>query len=129
VLAARRNEVRHVLLGKAPTLGGGSVFAYVNGSAKVYYFPGTSGWGPTYGGLPTVMIFARFVPGSAGEKPGGFGFTINGGPDQTIIVEASTNLVHWQPIWTNTLFGIPSADFVDPQSLNHPIRLYRARPN
>ena len=115
-------------LGNAPTLGA-DVFAYVNGSAKVYYFPGTSGWGPTYDGLPTVMIFARFVPGSAGKKPGGFGFTINGGPDQTIVLEASTNLVNWQPIRTNTLFGIGSADFVDPQSVNHPRRFYRARSN
>ena len=59
----------------------------------------------------------------------GFGFTITAGPDQTIILEASTNLVNWQPIWTNTLFGASSANFTDAQWANYPRRFYRARSN
>ena len=52
---------------------------------------------------------------------------VGGRDDQlTIVVEASANLVNWQPIWTNTLSGA-SADFVDPECLQHPNRFYRAR--
>ena len=57
-------------------------------------------------------------------KPGGYGFTISGVTNQTIVVEASTNLSNWQPIWTNTLSAV-STNFVDPQWLNHPRRFYR----
>jgi hypothetical protein len=72
------------------------------------------------------MLFApRIAPGSAGVKPGGFGFTLTCLTNQTI-VEASANLVNWQPIWTNTPPGA-SADFVDPEWLNHSNRFYRAR--
>ena len=88
------------------------------------------GWGETYGGLPTVMLFApRIAPGSAGVRPSGlYGFTITAGPNQTIVVEASANLVNWQRIWTNTLSGA-SADFVDSTWLHRPFRFYRARPD
>jgi len=81
--------------------------------------------------LPTVMLGApapEVGAGSTGVKPGGFGFTVAGVVNQTIAVEASTNLTTWQPIWTNTL-SAASADFVDPQSPNHPRRFYRTRSN
>lgn len=107
----------------------GGYFSKLGEGATVYYYYGTADWGPTYGGLPTVMLGAptpRIGAGSAGLKPGGFGFTLAGVINQTVMVEASTNLVNWQPIWTNTLSG-ESADFVDPQWVNHPHRFYRAR--
>lgn len=40
--------------GNAPTPGTG-MFAY-DTSATVYYLAGTTGWGTTFGGLPTVMV-------------------------------------------------------------------------
>jgi hypothetical protein len=40
--------------GNAPSLGGSSVFAYDN-NATVYYLPGTTGWGASFGGLPTAL--------------------------------------------------------------------------
>jgi hypothetical protein len=40
--------------GNAPGLGGSSVFAG-NNNATVYYLPGTTGWGPTFGGRPTAL--------------------------------------------------------------------------
>jgi hypothetical protein len=40
--------------GNAPSLGGSSVFAG-NNHATVYYLPGTTGWGTTFGGRPTVL--------------------------------------------------------------------------
>ena len=58
-------------------------------------------------------------------KPGGFGFTLTRLTNQTV-VEASSNLLNWQPIWTNTTPGA-SVDFVDPQWVNHSNRFYRAR--
>jgi len=105
----------------------GRWFANVGAGAKAYYYCGTTGWGATYGGLPTVMLCPpQIAPGGVGMKPGGFGFTLTRLTNQTIVVEASTNLANWQPIWTNTLPGA-SADFVDPEWLQHPNRFYRAR--
>jgi hypothetical protein len=40
--------------GNAPSLGGSSVFAGSN-HATVYYLPGITGWGTTFGGRPTVL--------------------------------------------------------------------------
>src|SRR5262249_1103616 len=91
----------------------------VGAGARVYYYYGTTGWDQTYGGLPTVMLGApapQIGTGSTGVKPGGFGFTVAGVINQTIVVEASTNLANWQPIWTNTMSDV-SSDFVDPQWL------------
>ena len=73
-----------------------------------------------------MLCAPQIAPGSAGMKPGGFGFTLTSLTNQTIVVEASTNLVNWQPIWTNTLPGA-SAEFVDPEWENYPNRFYRAR--
>jgi hypothetical protein len=119
---APRGLTNFTFLGNAPYLafdmdGGFAQFASVGAGAKVYYYCGTTGWGTSYGvpSLPTVMLCPpQFAPGSAGVKPGGFGFTLNFLTNQTIVVEASTNLANWQPIWTNTPPGT-SADFVDPR--------------
>jgi hypothetical protein len=107
-------------------VGGFTQFNGVGAGARAYYYCGTTGWGATYSGLPTVMLCPpQVAPGSAGMKPGGFGFTVTRLTNQTIVVEASANLVNWQPIWTNSLPGA-SADFVDPEWLQHPNRFYRA---
>jgi len=119
-------------LGNTPRLvfdieAGGAHFLGVGAGAKAYYYCGTTGWGATYGGLPTVMLCPpQVAPGSAGMKPGGFGFTLTRLTNQTIVVEASTNLVHWQPIWTNPPPGA-STNFLDPEWLQHSNRFYRAR--
>jgi len=115
-------------LGNAPT-GGAGIFSDVDAGATVYYYNGATGWGPTYGGLPTVMLVVpapQVGTGSAGVKPGGFGFTLNGILNQTIVVEAGTYLVNWPSIWTNTL-SAGSTNFVDPQWVNYPRRFYRLR--
>jgi len=110
-----------------PTNSFGHWFTNVGAGAKAYYYCGTPGWGTNYGGLRTVMLCPPgMAPGSAGVKPGGFGFTLTRLTNQTIVVEVSTNLVNWQPIWTNSPPDA-SADFVDPEWLNHSNRFYRAR--
>jgi uncharacterized delta-60 repeat protein len=64
-------------------------------------------------------------------------FEINGERGQTVVVEASTNLVNWAPFSTNQ-FGEPSPPWVtwwspnkfpirDIDSANYPNRFYRAR--
>ena len=63
---------------------------------------------------------------SGGGKKGGERGTVTFLTNQTIVVEASTNLANWQPIWTNTLPGA-STNFVDPEWLQHSNRFYRAR--
>ena len=119
-------------LGNPPRLifdmnGGFAQFQDVGAGAKVYYSCGTTGWGASYGPLPTVMVCPPGIaPGGAGVKPGGFGFTVTRLTNQAIVIEASVNLVNWQPISTNPPPG-PSADFVDPAWLQHPARFYRAR--
>jgi hypothetical protein len=98
-------------------------------SGTVYYYYGTSGWGNTYGSLPTVILGApapQIGGGSANVQSGNFHFTVSGVTNQTIVIEASTNLVSWQPIWTNTLSGT-NATFTDSQWTNFPSRYYRAR--
>ena len=78
--------------------------------------------------MAEFVFTPQISTGTTGVKPGGFGFTLTGVINQTIVVESSTNLVNWQPISTNTLSGA-SANFVDPQSQNYPHRFYRLRSN
>jgi hypothetical protein len=119
-------------LGNAPTLTGrfDAWFNGVGASARVYYYYGTSGWGTSYGYLPTVMLyFPPQIGGSGGNvqlQAGKFGFTLTGVSNQTVVLEASTNLVNWLPVWTNTLSGA-STNFTDSKWTNYPRRFYRAR--
>jgi len=45
---------------------------------------------------------------------GQFFSVLSGPPGQLVVVEASTDLLNWQPIWTNTFAG--SLNFIDPLS-------------
>jgi hypothetical protein len=55
-----------------------------------------------------------------------FGFDIAGGSNQVIVVEASTDLVDWTALATNTL-GAGPMHFSDPDSTNFQQRFYRAK--
>ena len=128
-----RSLTNFTFLGNPPRLvpdieAGMAQFQNIGAGAKVYYYCGTSGWGATYG-LPTATVMLcppQFALGSAGVKPGGFGFTLTFLTNQTIVVEASIDLLNWQPIWTNAMPGA-SAEFGDPGWLQHTSRFYRAR--
>lgn len=113
-------------LGNAPTLGANAFFSV---PGTVYYYFGASDWSTTYGGLPTVMLGAPSplqIGGSVGILAGKFGFTVTDAANQTVVVDASTNLTNWQPVWTNTLTST-STNFTDAQWTNYPRRFYRAR--
>jgi hypothetical protein len=114
--------------GNAPG-GDATVFASDNGT--VYYLPGTAGWGPTFGGLPTALWMLPYPlilnngPGF-GAQTNGFGFTISWATNLPVVVEATTNLADpvWTPVATNTLAGGWSY-FSDPDWRNYPARFYR----
>ena len=99
-------------------------------NATVYYLPGTTGWGTTFGGRPAVLWnpLVQTSDASFGVRTNRFGFTITGASNLVIVVEASTNLANpvWAPVGTNTLTG-GSSYFSDPQWTNHPARFYRLR--
>ena len=98
--------------------------AFSDDPAIVYYLPGTTGWGPTFGGVPTELWNPQ---ATAFTTAGGqFGFSITGPTNATIVVETCTNLANpvWLPISTNMLSGGVSS-FRDAQSTNCPNRYYR----
>jgi hypothetical protein len=125
------NLTNVTFLGDVPYLGDYTEFTDDQIPATViYYYYGTSGWDTGFGGLPTVMLGAPppQIGGKgsgAGVQAGQFGFAVNGVANQTVVVEASTDLIDWQPVWTNTLTG-SSANFTDPLWTNFPARYYRA---
>jgi len=96
--------------------------------ATAYYLPGTTGWGATFGGLPTVLWNPQVQTSGAsfGARTDHFGFNITGGSNLVVVVEACTNLAHptWSRLQTNTLSGA-SLYFSDPQWTHYGSRFYR----
>jgi hypothetical protein len=64
--------------------------------------------------------------GSFGFRSNQFGFNLSGVVGQAIVVDGSTDLVGWAPLFTNTVVGNPFY-FFDPGWTNYPQRFYRAR--
>ena len=62
---------------------------------------------------------------NAGVIAGQVHFNLTGPPGQSVIVEASTDLLIWLPIWTNSM--TPDLNFNDVQSGVASHRFYRAR--
>jgi hypothetical protein len=116
--------------GNATSVVDPSVFSNV-GPAAVYYLPGTSGWGATFGGLPTApwaLPYPVALNQSAGVQSNQFSFTVSWATNLSVIVEASTNLADpvWSPLATNALAG-GVFQFGDPGWTNYPARFYRVR--
>jgi hypothetical protein len=111
--------------GNAPANVGMDIFG-----STVYYLPGTTGWEnfAQTTGISTALWLpqAQMTGTSFGAQTNQFGFNINWASGQTVVVEASTNLVDWQPVQTNTL-TTGTAYFSDPQWTNYPGRFYRLR--
>ena len=57
---------------------------------------------------------------------GQFNLNLAGELGRTVVIEASTNLIHWLPLATNTLGATPLY-FSDPGATSIPARFYRAR--
>ena len=58
--------------------------------------------------------------------PNGFAFHLDGSIGQTVIIDASTNLLDWSPITTNVMDVLPFP-VSDPAWTNYPQRFYRVR--
>ena len=94
----------------------------------VYYLPGTTNWGATFDGRPTVLWNPQAQnDASFGVQNNQFGFNITGSSNLVIVVEACTNLANpvWFPVQTNTLPTVGSSYFSDPAWTNHPGCFYR----
>jgi len=102
-------------------------------NATIYYLPGTTGWGPTFGGRPTMLwylpnpLILNYSP-AFGVQTNGFSFIISWATNIPVVVEACTNFTNpmWQSIQTNPLTG-GWCYFSDPQWTNYPSRFYRLR--
>lgn len=115
--------------GNPPSLGGPEVF-YRDTNATVYYFPGTTGWGPTFGGRPTVLYNAviQTVAPDFGVHANRFGFSIAGTPNIPVLVEGSVSVVNsaWLPMLSCNLTN-GSVAFSDPDWAHFSARFYRLR--
>jgi hypothetical protein len=113
-------------LGNAPTTNKNVFFGVNAAVARVYYLAGTTNWGPTFDGLPTVMLSSGPLISGVAVQSGKFAFDFSGTNGQTIVVEASTNLLNtsWLPLVTNILSGT-SSNFTDAHWTNFPHRFYR----
>ncbi len=60
------------------------------------------------------------------SRDGPFGFDVAAGPEQRLIVLASTNLMDWVPLQTNLLGG-PLEYLSDPSAKNFNRRFYQVR--
>lgn len=63
------------------------------------------------------------VPGLSSS---GFSFTLAGAPQGTYVIQASSNLMYWQPVATNTLPLNGVSPFNDPLGTAFSMRFYRA---
>jgi hypothetical protein len=99
-------------------------------NVTVYYLPGTTGWGVTFGGVPTALWQPQIQVSSStgGVDTNGSGFVVTWAVGSTVVVEACTNLSnrYWTAIQTNLLTSV-SAYFSDEESKNSPGRFYRVR--
>ena len=121
------NLKRVYFQGNAPGLGSDAF--YGDNNVTVYYLPGTTNWGSTFGNFPTVLWQPQIDNGSGfGVQNNQFGFSINWAPGMTVVVEGCANLSDsaWVPISTNTLTDA-SSYFSDSAWTNYSSGFYRIR--
>jgi hypothetical protein len=115
--------------GNTPAIPDDSVFGEAD-NATVYYVPGTTNWGPTFGGAPTVLWNpqAEASAASFGVHTNRFGFNIIGTADIPLVVEACAGLSSgfWARLQSCTLTN-GSIYFSDPEWTSYPVRIYRIR--
>jgi len=101
---------------------------FEDAATTVYYLPGTTNWGSTYGDVATALWNPSISiwDGHFGVIANQFGFDINGTVNIPIVVEASTNLPgsNWIPVESCSLTN-GLIRFSDPQWSNYPARFYQ----
>ncbi len=76
----------------------------------------------------TVLVGSSTPPqlsGSLTGTGGAFQFTVSGQSGQEYVIQASTNLVDWVPVYTNPAPYISPFNFVDPNASSYSSRFYR----
>lgn len=115
-------------LGDAPTLES-SIFSS-HFPPTIYYMPGTTNWGTTFGGCTTMLWNPAMQCDEVfGAQTNGFGFTLKGTSNLIVGVEACTDLAN--PVWTwvgNCTLSGGTCDFRDLEWTNHIGRYYRICP-
>jgi len=124
------DHIREVNFAGSPTLILPTVSVTNAGNYSVVI---TSPYGSVTSSVATLTVTISTTPPqiiSSGTNFGfltnQFGFNLNGAYGQTIVVDGSTNLLNWSPLFTNTANGTPFY-FYDPAWTNFPWRFYRAR--
>jgi hypothetical protein len=100
-------------------------------NVTAYYLPGTTGWGSTFGGIPTglwSLPYPLILNSSLGVRSDQFAFAVSWATNSSVVIEGSTDLndPKWVPVITNAL-NAGLVNFTDSQWTNHPTRFYRVR--
>jgi len=98
-------------------------------SGVKYYFAATSydssgdqsSYSPEISGVVGSTASAAAAITSLLTSPGQFGFTVSGAANSQSVVQASTDLVHWVALQTNT----GTFNFIDSNTAQFPHRYYR----
>jgi hypothetical protein len=113
--------------GKPPKLDGD---AFPGVKPTVYYLPGTTDWGATFGGCATAPWApqAQTADSSFGVRTNRFSFAISWSSEKFVVIEAATDLsgAAWLPLSTNALTR-GTTYFSDPDWAACPRRFYRVR--
>jgi hypothetical protein len=91
------NLARVYFQGNAPS-GNSSVFSCNcnDFNATAYYLPGTSGWGSTFGGIPTalwILPYPLLLNSSLGVQSNQFAFTVSWATNLSVVVEEESRVV------------------------------------
>ncbi|MBN8249010.1 MAG: leucine-rich repeat domain-containing protein [Verrucomicrobia bacterium] len=94
----------------------------------VYYLPGTTGWGTSYGWAPT----AHWVPVASNPQFSGgqFATSVDGPVSLVIVLESRPSLdasARWEPVVTNAIPESSRLTLTDTTSGESGIRLYRVQ--
>ncbi len=77
---------------------------------------------------PGALVL-QVVPANAFQSSsltnGNFAFSFAGQTGSSCLIEASTNLLNWTPLFTNAPFN-GTLNYIDPQTPQFPVRFYRA---
>jgi hypothetical protein len=117
--------------GNAPSTQSGAF--YDDNNAPLYYLPGTTGWDAFSTNTGLLPVQWNPQAQNLGVQANQFDFTITGGSNLVIVIEAATNLANpvWSPVGTNTLNTFIGTNgtsyFSDPGWTNYPGRYYRLR--
>jgi sugar lactone lactonase YvrE len=110
-----------------------TLFGVTTDNAANYFVVVTNNYGGVTSAVATLTVTIpppQIIAGGTNfgftTNGSGFGFNLSGTVGQTVVVDGSTNLLNWTPLFTNTV-GTNSVYFFDPTSTNFPGRFYRAR--